>query len=821
MSASINDPFLLSSYALSPRLARPTPTSSSSETPSSRQCSHLLVNHRHTLSNEKDDGLVTVAVQGDGVHVLDLSTLHPAISHTLGPSVTFSCPPATRTTRKDGITYCTTFAVIDSSPETLPEDRGRNVWAWEEQITGGVMSGDVQKKRKSALMPHAISYIYAPDDLPDLILVVSHSGELTVADMDLNLQPTLTEQQIDAESVMLKHFVFPRTSCSFVPNRSVPSHGVIAVSVLKCADHLQLIVVAIDREGETQPVGDCEISLNDPNVAEISFSPSGCLTVLTRAGIWSSFQLHPNPASPSSSFTTSPLTESLHLSSLTFIYHGNDAVTSSSDHRLAELSLLALTSSHVLLSGILTGGQPEIVLLLWDVQYGVLLTEQRCSVPSTLGRTRHRGIHMELVAASDGQALLALSPSGDSTRPNDGSALCSSVLVVPYIVPSTSTIANARGRAAAGQAWLKALPMKMSVQPGGMDAGQAWLLSTLSGMLDHRKEQEAERVFVDWVKEQEAVLGAQEAEGPKPYLGYIFVKRLLDIVLKAPPEESTSGDASANAAPVVLAYLPKLTRFLLEKRAVSNGMVEGGLIAALRMRQDWQSITVAMETVSDLPETDIITLLAETVTRHRQSASHEDAMQVDLPSGTFSLLAFLALCINYPTSPAALRVALHQQLSEAGSLVAVLDALDGWVEHSFAQEIQLLPDGLKKDAHSILVPVYVESKKVDLPPVDKVLSFIQAILDASFLTLLAHKPAHKLLRTLLSRLQPELAVLSELEALRGPLQPFAKTHAHAVHEGAHGIPKVDTSVDWRRRKKATQQQAEMALGLYQMEELVI
>lgn len=103
----------------------------------------------------------------------------------------------------------------------------------------------------------------------------------------------------------------------------------------------------------------------------------------------------------------------------------------------------------------------------------------------------------------------------------------------------------------------------------------------------------------------------------------------------------------------------------------------------------------------------------------------------------------------------------------------------------------------------------------------QVLTFLQDLLDASLLALLAHTPAHAFFRKLLGRLQPELTFISEMEQLHGPLQPFAAAHARAVIEGAQGVPKVDTHVDWRRRKKRAHEQAEMNLGLYQVEELVI
>lgn len=68
MSASISDPFLLSSYALSARHSRHASSSSS------QQLAHVLATHKHGSGSDKTDGMVTIAVQGDGVHVLDVSS---------------------------------------------------------------------------------------------------------------------------------------------------------------------------------------------------------------------------------------------------------------------------------------------------------------------------------------------------------------------------------------------------------------------------------------------------------------------------------------------------------------------------------------------------------------------------------------------------------------------------------------------------------------------------------------------------------------------------------------------------------------------------
>lgn len=101
----------------------------------------------------------------------------------------------------------------------------------------------------------------------------------------------------------------------------------------------------------------------------------------------------------------------------------------------------------------------------------------------------------------------------------------------------------------------------------------------------------------------------------------------------------------------------------------------------------------------------------------------------------------------------------------------------------------------------------------------QILSFLQTLLDASFLTLLQHSPAHSLLRRISSDLEPELVRLDQMEQLRGPLEPFARAQVKALRESVEG--RKDSQVDWRRRRKAAHEQAGVAVGSYRLEELVI
>ena len=87
--------------------------------------------------------------------------------------------------------------------------------------------------------------------------------------------------------------------------------------------------------------------------------------------------------------------------------------------------------------------------------------------------------------------------------------------------------------------------------------------------------------------------------------------------------------------------------------------------------------------------------------------------------------------------------------------------------------------------------------------------------------LLSHTPSHVLLRRALSLIEPELAFIDTSSSLRGVLQPFVTAQDAHVRESAMGAPKPDLSVDWRKRRREQHEQAAIAVGVYQIEELVL
>ncbi|KAG6916470.1 hypothetical protein DXG01_006664 [Tephrocybe rancida] len=517
-----------------------------------------------------------------------------------------------------------------------------------------------------------------------------------------------------------------------------------------------------------------------------------------RDGTWSAYRLD----SRDSTIELSAISEPFRLAGLSFVTKNSTP---------EGISLLSLGSSHVLLSALTASPTPEIVLLLWDLQYSVLLASQAFPIPSTLAQATGTTVKLTLVPTSGSQVLLVLSPH--TSGKSQGTPSRSTVLVVPFTCPETSTIANAMGRASSGAKWIHQVATTSSPGVSPHDPTRTKVLSTMRTAMEKNLPQAANVAFFEWEKrESKAMVEGPEASTSQAVLSHGFVKDLLTTVLQI--------SKPANAP-----YSSEVVRYLLNRKLVSANMIDGGLLAALRYKNDWQSIELALEHVIDLSEDELMESLQFVIAKHRTSGVpvEENAMEVVSVVDVPSLPTFLSLCVSYTTTVPALRTAMRRSLKEAEDNLAVLRVLENWNKQWTKRDFKLLPSkkDIIKDAHG--VPVLKEKDQEGargLPTHSNVLSFLQTLLDASFLTLLQHPPAHTILRQLHAQIEPEIVLIDDMEQLRGPLETFAKAHTKAVKEAGEDKRKKPLG-DWRQRRRQGHEQAGLSIGLYQLEELVL
>ncbi|KAG6861980.1 hypothetical protein C0995_009164 [Termitomyces sp. Mi166 len=701
VSASVNEPFVLSTYSSSQKLAK-------SASGSKKQRGHPCIFATYEKASGSSDGYATVAAQADGVHVLDISTLHPVISHTLGPSAIFACPAITCNTQEGDDNIYATYAAVASSSDIPAEENGRTIWMWRQSLSGR-LEDNISQKKKVAL----ISGLYTCDEMPARILAQSPQSEFTILDADLSIKKNSPAPQ-DIQS-LLRTYCYPRT----------------------------------------------------------------------RDGTWHSYRLEPKD---DNSIEPISISGPFGLTGLSFI-----SKASSSE----EVSLLSLGSSHVLLSALTDSSAPEIVLLLWDLQYSVLLASQSLPIPSTLSQVKDVTVKLTLVPASSSQALLVLSAhTTDAGRKIEGTSLRSSVLVVPFTCPAKSTIANALGQASSGAKWI-AQTASSSVAIPSHDPAKAKVLSTMRAAMEKNLPQAANVAFFEWEKrESKAASEASknEAGSSQAALSHAFVKDLLTTVIQPSKPANTP-------------YSSEVVKYLLNRKVVSSSMLDGGLLAALRYKNDWQSIDLALGHVIDLSEAEIMESLQYVVARHRSNVVPQDdnAMEVDSVTDVPSLPSFLSLCVSYTTTPPALRSAIRRSLKDVEDIYVILRVLENWTKQWSNRDSKLMPSkkDIVKNPHGICIMKEKEKEGTrDLPSLSN------------------HPPAHAVLRRIQAQIEPEIVFTDDMEQLRGPLEMFAKAHTKAVKEADQDKSKKPLG-DWRQRRKQAHEQAGLSIGLYQLEELVL
>jgi hypothetical protein len=208
-------------------------------------------------------------------------------------------------------------------------------------------------------------------------------------------------------------------------------------------------------------------------------------------GVWNSFLLS---SADQNSITASALPGPIQLASLSFV--SSPQLLRCQD----EIATLSLGSSHVLLAGITSSPVPEIVLLLWDLQYSVLLSSNTLPIPSTLSYSKEHSIRLTLIPANASHALLILCPVSRSAKSHAHTTSRSSVLVVPFTAPVKSTVANAMGRAADGLEWIAKDASSLESISSGLDHSRQELLRAMRNVVEQNRPAAASSAFFEWEK---------------------------------------------------------------------------------------------------------------------------------------------------------------------------------------------------------------------------------------------------------------------------------------------------------------------------------
>ncbi|KAG8893065.1 hypothetical protein FRC01_013790, partial [Tulasnella sp. 417] len=440
-------------------------------------------------------------------------------------------------------------------------------------------------------------------------------------------------------------------------------------------------------------------------------------------------------------------------------------------------------------------------ILIWDLQYQALLAHRTLSLPPGAPNS-----HIQLVPTPDTtHALLVVSTSPAKAR---GSAT-SLVYSVPLTVPAASSLANAINatHSASVEGWVESDRVDSVSDEGLMTATERQTLDKLDETLRRQGVQAANDV----------VLQFQQSTG-LANLSRDFAaeacKRLLQPLPKA------TGNAKTEK-------VPSSVTPLLERGLVSNGCVahELGVVGAIMDRSDWVALRLCIGQVKDIPEDALVQGLKRVILANPKDFSPTtDRMDVDsksppkgqsAQSNAPSVQEFLVQLVQYPTTAGSLRVALkkHLSLDDLAPVLAALDRIIGKELHDisamslkdpkrslFAQSIQFFQHILDTFLLSILSSSATSSAQPE-----------QQQLQASILSISAH-------------VQNSIDMISALEKLRGPLEPFVRAQEERILADKERATRTGhTEQKWAKLRKRGERHRKMdeAVAVYQIEKLVL
>ncbi len=93
-----------------------------------------------------------------------------------------------------------------------------------------------------------MSRIYASEDLPDCVVSLSPSGDVTVLDIDLATQKGEWRPRID--SPLLASYMFPKASATFLPIKPITPWATL-VLLFSSTSVIQVCVLSIHGDGVT------------------------------------------------------------------------------------------------------------------------------------------------------------------------------------------------------------------------------------------------------------------------------------------------------------------------------------------------------------------------------------------------------------------------------------------------------------------------------------------------------------------------------------------------------------------------------------------
>ncbi|BGP12287.1 hypothetical protein JCM10213_000017 [Rhodosporidiobolus nylandii] len=395
--------------------------------------------------------------------------------------------------------------------------------------------------------------------------------------------------------------------------------------------------------------------------------------------------------------------------------------------------------------------------------------------------------------------------------------------------------------------------------PGSEEGAKSWKEVTgvrIKGVTDkhrykyHKERSRAEEEMGKATKDFDVEDAVKKVERYEPSLPSSFITALFRLSFPVPldaPSSSTElalASSAASSTPTQVFRHPiKVVRYVLERELVGENQVPGGVTRYLARAGDWNNILLALRTIPDIPEATTVSLLVAVL---RSSPSSDASMDVDdtssasLPSAVPSLSTFLPALLSSPYTPSTLRAQLQAQLAPAEA-IPVLQLCDEWLaawlraERAEEQVVRKEKEGDKmasKAVRKVAQKDVFKLKAEGVPPLEQIVPFVQALLDAHFVTLLLQRQSHSLLRRLSKHISMHTVLLTDLSSLAGALSLYSRKKDELRKAAEEEARKKDAEAAGARvdkvkefgekmEKRIKAQEKHAAVGAYEVDEFFL
>jgi len=174
--------------------------------------------------------------------------------------------------------------VISSSSDLDSAHRGKTIWKWSDDLSRLLAEGSSSTSRSQhqavvvswtmnlwlpkecpvitgEQVPHLVAGLYDCEGLPDRILAISPTGDISLLTTDLELKTTHSAfQEEKKECIFLFACTFSWTVCSFLAS---PSEGAVVVLLRKRGASIHIEAYCVDTKDSIECVLTHEVPLDD------------------------------------------------------------------------------------------------------------------------------------------------------------------------------------------------------------------------------------------------------------------------------------------------------------------------------------------------------------------------------------------------------------------------------------------------------------------------------------------------------------------------------------------------------------------------------